>query len=171
MPAPMPTSLTDPGWNAFLAGGVSVVVAGRDGDGRPALMRAVGARFDAGMRRLTVYLSASRSVGLLRGIGDNGAIAVVISKPTTHQTVQLKGKDAALRPLDREDIERVDGYVRSMTQELAALGFPAAFVDALFDADPPSGIDARDLVAVGFTPAEAFVQTPGPRAGTALDGA
>ena len=84
---------------AFLESGVSIHAASRDAGCVAHLSRAIGCRVDADRRRVTLFLLASQSGAILADFRANGAIAAVFSLPTSHRTVQLKGRDAALAPL------------------------------------------------------------------------
>jgi hypothetical protein len=87
---------------------------------------------------------------------------VVFTHPPTHRTIQLKGDDAAVVPVAAADRRTVAGYVDTMVAVIGTLGNPEPLVRAML-ACPPD-----ELTAVAFTPSSAFVQTPGPRAGTPL---
>ena len=64
----------------------------------------------------------------------------------------------------RADQQALEHYLASMVQELSLIGYGPGFARAMF------GCAIDDLVAVRFTPLQAFDQTPGPHAGTALSG-
>ena len=87
----------------MVAGGVSIIVAGRDARNETTVARAVGCRMAEDGRRITVFLSAAQSGALLADVRANGCVAVVFSEPTTHRAIQLKGTDAAIVPLTAED--------------------------------------------------------------------
>ncbi|HZF82019.1 MAG TPA: hypothetical protein VE084_00910 [Burkholderiaceae bacterium] len=161
MPSP-DAALLSPDHIALIDKGVSAIVASRDAGLRPSLMRAVGATISADGREVTVFVSRSQSRQLLLDIAAAGEVAVVFSQPLSHRTVQLKGRRATLRPADDADGPALRRYLASMEEEIGAVGFGPPFVHAMF----AHRLD--DLVAIGFTPAEAYDQTPGPRAGTAL---
>lgn len=158
-------ALLDPAQAAFIQSQVSIIVAASDAEQVPSLMRAAGCRVDAGRRRVTVLLNASQSRALLRGIDRSGVIAVVFSQPSTHRTLQLKGSDAAIETLCPADTALLEHYRELMVVEIGALGFPRVFTEAML-----SGA-AADTVAVSFTPAAVFEQTPGPAAGAQLPAA
>jgi hypothetical protein len=129
---------------------------------RPSLMRAVGSHISADGREVTVYLRRSQSEQLLRDIGQSGEIAVVFSVPSTHQTLQLKARQATQRPAHEGDLPALQAYLRSMVEEVGRVGYGPRYVAAMLAAP------LHDVVAVSFTPTSAFDQTPGPRAGAAL---
>lgn len=165
MPSPRAipaTASIPPEMLALMVKGVSVIVSSCARDLRPSLMRAMGSSVALGGDAITVYLSRSQSVQLLRDIHGTGRLAVVFSQPHSHRSLQLKGTGAQIRAASATDQPALDRYLASMEQELGLIGYPPAFARAMFS----STLD--DLVAVSFTPAQAFDQTPGPHAGQAV---
>lgn len=161
----MPTetdSLLDTDNAAFLQRGVSISVGACDDGGQPCLARAIGCKVTDDLRRVTVFISATQATQVLAGIRANGAIAVVFSEPSTHRTLQLKGRETAVSGLNGADMLIVERYAGAFARELAPLGFEETVVRTLL-ACPPA-----DLVALTFTPSEAYLQTPGPQAGKPL---
>jgi hypothetical protein len=110
-----------------------------------------------------LFLLAEQACALLADIRLNGRIAVVFTRPTTHRSLQLKGDDATLAHLRPGDAARVADYRDAMVTELEGTGISEALTRALLAGDDDG------LVAVEFTPAAAFVQTPGPDAGKPLE--
>lgn len=147
---------------AFIQSGVSVVVASRDAHNAPTLVRAIACRVASDRRRVTVFFSASQAAALVGDFRATAAIAVVFSQPRTHRTIQLKGRDAAFVPLAPGDRERMVEQFELLVADLASFGYPERVVRAFLDYAPD------DVVAVAFTPAEAYAQTPGPGAGERL---
>lgn len=147
-----------------MAEGVSVLVASRDEQLRPSVMRAMGSRIEADAGAVTVFLSRRQAAALLRDIEHCGQVAALFSQPSTHLSVQLKASRAQVRPATEADRPVLQGYLAAMEREVAVVGYPGALVRAML----ASQLD--DLVAVSFVPEQAFEQTPGPRAGAALAG-
>lgn len=147
---------------AFLGGRRSIIVASRDAANRPTLIRAVGARLDRARGEVTVLLAAPQCGQLLDDIRASGQVAVVFSEPTTHRTLQLKGRTAHVEAAAADDLAQLAPYADNLAAELAAIGIEAHLARALIAAD------AGDVVAVRFAPAEIYDQTPGPHAGEAL---
>ena len=147
---------------AMMARGVSVIVGSRDSKLRPSIMRAVGSQVDANGQDITVYLSRGSSRQLIRDIASTGQLAVVFSEPSTHRTVQLKASSAEIRSAVDADAPVLAAYLKSMEHEIQQVGFAPPLTRAML----AHQID--DVVAVRFTPEQAFDQTPGPRAGAAL---
>jgi len=154
--------LLSPEHIAMIDKGVSAIVASRNAANRPSLMRAVGAGISADGTEITVYLSRSQSRQLLQDVAATGHVAVVFSEPLSHRTVQVKAKAAQLRAADDSDLPLLRRYLASMEREVACVGFDAVFVRAML------ACRLEDTVAIRFAPSQAFDQTPGPRAGSAL---
>ena len=137
---------------------VSIIVGSRDASLRPHLLRAVGCRLSADRRRVTLLVPERSSGDVLNDLRDNGRIAVVFSEPTSNRTVQLKGSDASIGPCGPDDAALAERYVQGFVEEIGRLGFNARLAHTILSRDDT-------LVAVQFTIAEAFEQTPGPSAG------
>jgi hypothetical protein len=147
---------------SFCQSGQSIVLASSESDGSPTGGKAFACRFDLRTQTVRVTLPRAGNAPLLQAIAQGRGIAVTFSQPTTHKSIQLKGPSARIgtvRPDDKRDAaEQRAGFGR----ELVAVGYPEAFVQVFCGHDP------RDLAVLSFTPTEAFLQTPGPNAGSAL---
>jgi hypothetical protein len=161
----LPHPLLSPEHIAMIDKGVSAIVASRNAAHRPSLMRAVGASIAPDGSELTVYVARSRSRQLLQDVAATGQIAVVFSEPRSHRTVQVKAHEVELRSAVDSDAPVLQRYLRSMEHEIGNVGLSAAFVQAML------GCRLDDLVAIRFRPSEAYDQTPGPKAGSALPAA
>lgn len=146
----------------FICSGIAMSAAACRSGGVPSLARAVGCRVTADRSSVTLLFAEPASAGLLEDVRRTGTIAVVFSRPADHRTLQLKGKDALIVPLENGDVELAARQVETFVEGLTAFGFQAPVIRC-FLASPPD-----DLVAVRFTPDAAFSQTPGPKAGEAL---
>lgn len=152
----------DPDLAAFIVGDVSISVASCDGRLEPAIVRGLGTRVSADRRLVTVYVARSQGAALLRDVEACARIAVVWSRPTTNRTVQFKGRDARIVPLVPGDVDAVTAHTAGFAAEIAALGYAPELGHRLL------ACAAEDLVAIAFSPAECFAQTPGPGAGARL---
>ena len=146
----------------FIRGPVSVLAASHDAQLTPNLSRAVGCTLDVEANNFVVFLAASRSAALLDDLRANRRIAVVLSRPSTHESLQIKADDAEVMALPMSARTLVDDYHARMIAETGALGLSLAAVQALFSVEPD------DIVAVRCTPQAIFEQTPGPNAGNLL---
>lgn len=146
----------------FLTHHVSILVGSCSAECIPSVVRAYGCRVAPDRRSITVFLSVAQSQQVLRDLRAGGGIAVVFSRPRTHQTLQLKGVRTQIAQLEDGDREVMRTYGRSFGEEVGAVGFAGPFQRAIM-----SGVE-DEAVAVTFTPAAAFEQTPGPTAGQPL---
>jgi hypothetical protein len=157
------TPLIDEELAAFLQSGVSVHAASRDALNVPCVVRGLGCRVSADRRRVTVFLLASQCGPMLADFAANGAISLVASLPSTHRAVQIKGGDAKVEAPRAQDRKHVVTRQEAFAADLVKLGYEAGLPAALL------ACDWSDVVAVAFTPGQAFAQTPGPRAGAPLE--
>lgn len=146
----------------FMAGGVSMHAAARDAALVPTLTRPLACRVSQNRRRVTILVLASLSGELLADVRANGQLALVVTMPSTHRTIQLKGSDAAQEAMRDGDHDLIARQREAFVQDVSRLGFEAALPKMLLEG-------ARDdVVAIGFTIDAAFTQTPGPGAGAPL---
>jgi hypothetical protein len=155
--------LIDPDSAAFLhRPGISITAASRDDRNVPRIGRCLGCRVSADREQVTVLIASQQYQAFFDALAASRAIAVVFSYPSTHQTLQLKGTDAAVGPLAPGDAEIVERHVEDFVNELGALGYNRDMVRTAH------WCDVGELRAVTFTPSAAFEQTPGPGAGAPL---
>ena len=157
------TVLLDEARAEFLTHHVSILVGSCSADCIPSVVRAYGCRVAPDRRSITVFLSVAQSTAVLKDLRAGGAIAAVFSRPTTHETLQVKGARARIVPLENGDREAMRTYGQSFQEEIGVIGFRDPFQRAIM-----AGTE-EDAVAVTFTPTAAFEQTPGPSAGQPLN--
>ena len=146
----------------FIQGGVSMLAGSCDKAHMPRLARALGCRVSSDRRRVTVFFPKSRSLSLLEALAEGGPFAVTFSLPSTHRTIQLKGKAGVFVDVGDRDIALIGRYVDAFVADVCPLGYPEPLIRMLLWYAP------NDVAAVDFTPDHAYQQTPGPRAGTPL---
>jgi hypothetical protein len=161
--SPSDSPLLDTTHAAFLGGPVAINVASCDAKRTPSVARAYGCRISNDRRRITVFLAVPQAGPLLRDLRAGRPVAVVFTRPKTHQTIQLKGTDATIAPLGRGDRGIMSAYATTFAAELETIGFNDRFSAAI-----TSGT-SEEAVSLTFTPSAAFVQTPGPNAGQPLE--
>jgi len=148
----------DPELAAFLAGPVMTIVGSRDGRNRAEIGRGVGTRvITAGV--VEVVVSGWQWPATLANLRANGAAAITFANPADYVCYQIKGQ-AALRPAEAADLALSAGYIAAMTAALAALGVEQAL--------SAQWLTNRGPVVVRTAVESVFIQTPGPRAGTAM---
>ena len=150
---------------AFIEGGVSIIVGSCGADGVPSVVRAVGCRVSDDRTQLTALLVASQCGTLLEQLRAGGPIAVVFTEPPTHRALQLKAPGARVAEATPTDWATATRHQQQFAAAIEALGFGHDFACAIHSWRP------GDMVAAHFRPSEAYDQTPGPNAGSALKSA
>lgn len=150
---------------AFLQRGLSLYMGSTDAHGRPRVARALAIRPLPGPQ-LALAVPSEPAAGLLTGIEATGQVALVLCQPTTHFTVQLKGRDACVLPLQAEEWPELRHNRDAFGVEILPFGFDSEFADAWFSV---VGNGPETLRVVRFTPSGAWNQTPGPGAGAAME--
>jgi hypothetical protein len=145
----------------FCQGGLSVVVGTRGPDGWPIAGRAKGCRID-GQGRVRVFLRRRASTAILDAIAQGGGVAATFSRPSDHRTIQLKAGHGTVVEPSAADVTEAERQLANFRDELAGIGYPPSFTW------PFTLVHPGDLAAVEFLPEAAFVQTPGPSAGSPL---
>lgn len=140
----------------LIASGVDIYVATRDAALEPLSMLAMGARVHGGGCAVTVYLPEALSAGTVANLNGNQQIAITISRPQDHKTVQLKGIATGIRPGEPAEKELIAVLRAGLIEQFAIVGIPRHHSRRLVWW-PSLAVD----VAVNGV----FVQTPGPLAG------
>ncbi|MEL0169042.1 MAG: hypothetical protein VW877_13045 [Pseudomonadaceae bacterium] len=156
MPTPSWLSLDDA---EFISKGLSISLASRDLRHVPSIARGLACCFSTDGCQLVVLLSRRQNQDLLRDITASGQLAVVFTEPSSHRTLQIKGSDAWIAPLEQGDLGLLSASRRNFGADILPLGFDEAFNRRLFANDPD------DLCRVLMTPTDVFQQTPGANAG------
>jgi hypothetical protein len=155
-------ALLDEANAAFIQGGVSIQASSCTSENIPVMARAIGCRVSPDRRTVTLLFHGPAAEDFLEGIRISKRIAVVFSRSSTHQTIQLKGSNAAAAPLHKRDLQLATAQCSAFVGEVCPLGYNEQMVRSVLWFEP------EELRAVTFTPSEAFLQTPGPRAGERL---
>lgn len=138
-------------------------VATRDARLRPHLALGLGYRVLDDARRLELLLDADAAREVLADLHANGEAAVVFSEPSTHRTLQLKGRALLLREAGPEHRDWLEAYRRRFADEVLPLGFSAEYARTTLQV-------CGTLWLVRIELREGFEQTPGAQAGTPLSG-
>lgn len=147
---------------AFLQRGVGMSIAACSRDRMPTIVRGTGCRISSDLRRVAVFVSATQAAPVIACLRDNDSVSVVFSEPSTHRTVQLKGTGTMVGALEDGDLPRIAAYRDAFIAQLAPLGYDETRIRTLL------ALRSTDIVALSFTPTDAFSQTPGPHAGEPL---
>lgn len=147
---------------AFLEGGVSIMVASCDVDGDATIGRALACEVSEGEQAVTIYFDAAANRANVAAIEATGKVAVVFSEPSTHRSVQIKGLDGCIGPVDPHRLRIIARRIAAFIRDLERAGYPRTFGEPLMAYDPDH------LVALTFTVVAVYDQTPGPKAGQEL---
>lgn len=145
----------------FCASGVSIVLASCGPAGRPVVGRGLACRI-GGEGRMRIVLRRSSNHALLDALASGWHIAATFTQPTTHRSIQIKAKGATVSEPEVADGPAVMAQTLAFRRELVDVGYPDIFAATYVAFEP------HELVALDFLPEQAFVQTPGPSAGSAL---
>lgn len=147
----------------FMESGVSIRAASHDTQNRPVLGHGGGCRVAGDGTRVTIFLSRVKYPLLLDAVRRSGVIAVSFIEPSTNKSIQVKGEAAELIEPENGDAERIAAYQDLFAADLERINVRAALGRAVLAIAP------GDLAAIAFTPTIAFIQTPGPKAGTPVE--
>jgi hypothetical protein len=145
----------------LIASGVDIYVATRDAVLVPESMLAMGVKPHADRRGVTVYLPEVIAPATLRNLEDNGRIAITLTRPIDHKSVQLKGRAIRTRRSEPSDRELQAVHRAALTEQFAAVGVPRSATRRLV---------WWPSIAVEVELEQVFTQTPGPRAGEPIAG-
>lgn len=138
-----------------------VLLATRDAQLHPHSGR--GFRASRGTQRdhLVVWAVPSQSVQVIDDLRDNGAVAVLISVPMTHETFQLKGRMVSIEDAPASDEPMVRARLEMLCQDGERMGVSRRMVERL-------EIWPAQLITIAVE--QIFRQTPGPGAGDRVMG-
>lgn len=162
MTEPVDPLILDESHAAFVQGPVTIGIGSRNAANLPSLTRSIGCRVSEDRRRVTVFVMTGRAEVLLRDLRAGGPIAAVFTRPSSHETIQLKGDEVTVAALGEGDALVLQAAREAITAELGLIGHNSRFVAAALFAEP------GQMAVVTFTPRAAFMQTPGPGAGRPL---
>lgn len=157
----MSAPLAAPVLELLQSGEVSLFVAASDAARRPLITRAFGCRVSADGSAAVTWVASREAAATVSALTDGGPIALTASHVSSYQTVQVKSTDAHTTPIDARDYAAVLAYQDDFCRIATSLGYPDHVMRRMLRARP------SDMVAIRFTPATVFRQTPGLGAGAA----
>lgn len=143
----------------FLESGLSVIVGTRDRRLVPEATRGFGLRVEADGRELAVFLPRAWNARTFSNLRDNGRIAVSVSRPEDHRSVQVKGRLLELREAIDEDRDAIERYRERLVPSWGFVGIPP---------DATRRVAAWPCDVARIAVESLFEQTPGPLAGDPL---
>lgn len=149
----------------FIQHGVAAAVSCCNTALQPSMARVVGTRVNADRSSVTVLVLRSSSAALLRDARPGSRIAAVFCLPENEQAIQIKGVITAVEAPHADDWPLIHAHRIAFADQIEPKGYARVFSDYYHAAD------RDDVVALSFTPADIFEQTPGPQAGRCMSAA
>jgi hypothetical protein len=140
-------------------GGTSVLIGTVDAENMPTCCRGIAIATKDNFETVTVYLPAATGQETVANVATTRRIAVVLSRPLTHETIQIKGVSRGVRLAPPADEEYVRERLYAFAEVLDAIGLPMRVTKSV--AHWPA-------FAIDLSVEEVFDQTPGPKAGSAI---
>ena len=145
----------------FLAVARSVSAGSCNALGQPFATRCAAVRVSPDRQHLQLFIGSSISETLVQHVAETRRLAVQVSHPNDHRTLQLKGRTLAAGAAPESD----RGFVEQWLQELALV------IDRI-------GLPYERVMRMAHWPAtrielrveQIYLQTPGPGAGAPLAG-
>lgn len=140
-------------------GGTSVLIGTVDADGIPTCCRGIAISTKDDFDTITLYLPAATGQEAVANVATTRRIAVGVSRPLTHETIQIKGLTRGVRLASPSDEEFVRQRLDQFADVLEAIGLPKHVTRSI--AHWPA-------FAIEISVEQVFDQTPGPKAGHVL---
>jgi hypothetical protein len=160
--SPAVTPVLDEASAVFVQSNVSINMTACDAARGLAVSRAYGCRVSEDRVRVTVYVYRDLAGDVLHNVESHGAVAVVFNRPSTHETLQLKGDDATVVAFDPREEPLLERYRQLFIADLLSIGHPPSFNQAIMERFE------GEMAGIQFTPTVVFNSTPGPKAGQKL---
>ncbi|MSU90774.1 hypothetical protein GE300_14315 [Rhodobacteraceae bacterium 2CG4] len=145
----------------FCQSGLSIVLASSDAARRPVVGRGLACRIDADGRIRVTYREAP-NLALQQALAAGAPVAATFTKPYSHRSIQLKAPRAEIVRPAPPDGPATFVQASAFRDELISVGYTETLASGYTRFEP------HELAALEFLPESAFVQTPGPSAGSAL---
>ena len=143
----------------LLRTGVAVIIATRDRELRPELSRAWAPSLTGSGTRMSVCVEAAQDSPMAANLASGSPVAAMLSRLTTHETVQLKGLPVEVCEPTPERLVSVAEHVDRFVAEGERVGMPEAFA---------RGLIGRELLDVTIAVHQCTDETPGPDTGRTL---
>jgi len=146
---------------AFMQSGISVILASVTADLQPIAGFALACRIDD-TGTVRVLLRKPANLALMDVVAQGRPVAVTVSRPHDHRSIQIKGPAAHISVVHPDDLPEIARQTAGMRDELIGCAFDPVLSSAYVAYEP------GEVVALELKPDRIFVQTPGPDAGSEL---
>lgn len=137
----------------------SVAAASCNALRQPHATRCAAVRIHDDRKHVSVYLAEVLAPPMLRNLAETGRLAVQLSNPADHRTLQIKGRAVRTSLAPDSDRAFVEGYVQQLAHVVDELGISYERVVRM---------TCWPAVVVELNVEEIYLQTPGPGAGAPL---
>lgn len=139
--------------------GLSVAVGTVDAEGFPACCRAFALTSTDDFETVTVFLPVATSQVTVANVATTRRVAITCSEPLTHNSLQIKGLMREVRLATAAEEPTVQRHLDGFAGILAELGLPEHITRS---------VNHWPAFAIEVSVEEVFDQTPGPKAGAAI---
>lgn len=146
---------------AFMQSGISVTLAVVTADLQPIAGFALACRIDE-TGTVRVLLRKPANGALINVVSQGGPIAMTVSRPQDHRSIQIKAPTARIAAVRPDDLPEIARQTAGMRDQLIGGAFDPLLAAAYVSYEP------SEVVALELKPDRIFVQTPGPGAGSEL---
>lgn len=143
----------------FLSVARSVSAGSCNGLGQPFATRCAAVRIQPDRQHLHLFIATAISETLVQHVTETQRLAVQVSHPRDHRTLQLKGRTLRAEAAPDSDRRYVEQWMLELAQVLDGIGLPFERVMCMAHW-PATRIELRVE--------QIFLQTPGPGAGAPL---
>jgi hypothetical protein len=145
----------------FLALARSVSAGSCNALRQPFATRCAAVRVQPDRTHLDLFIGSAISETLLRNVAETQRLAVQVSHPADHRTLQLKGRTSSVHTASDSDRGYVEQWVHELALVLDQIGMPY---------DRVMRMAHWPAVLIEVRVEEIYLQTPGPGAGAPLAG-
>ncbi|HEU4522853.1 MAG TPA: hypothetical protein VFT12_12675 [Thermoanaerobaculia bacterium] len=139
--------------------GTSILLASVDGKGVPTCCRAIAVNSTDGFKTLTVYVPVATSREIIANVASSRRMAVSVTQPLSHSSVQLKGTTTGIRLARDDEHDFVETRLLDFGDILYEIGLPRKITRSI--AHWPA-------FAIDVNVEQVYEQTPGPNAGNPM---
>jgi hypothetical protein len=147
----------------FIHQGLSITAASRDPRLIPSISKALACRVLPDIGAIRLFVNKVQAGQLLADIVSSQRIAVTYCLPSSHKTIQIKGRHAKQTELLPGDLEHTQQYVQRLCEDLESMGYDPDTIRRYLHVDP------EELAAISFLPDSIFEQSPGENAGEPME--
>lgn len=144
----------------FIGGKVLMIAATRDERLKAHVGRGCGARFDEAAGDVVLLASSTQWPAFARYAAPGAPIAATFVDPESYRAYQVKGRINRVAPSSPAECTRARDYINTMLARMAELGVSRLQLSSVFADDT--------LITIRFWPADLYLQTPGPGAGSPI---